>query len=69
MIGDYYGDGTRYRGVESAPSTIKTYTIHDLVWANGVNEPLRQELEQGAWDPPRGRNAAVVIRERLGEKV
>ena len=25
--------------------------------------------ESGAWDPPRGRNAAAAIRERLGEKV
>ena len=32
---------------------------------------LRQALkalEQGAWDTPRGRNAAYAIRERLGEE-
>lgn len=49
MSGDHnmnlYGDGTVYRGERSADSKGVTYTMHDLISAKGVSEPLREAVK------------------------
>lgn len=49
MSGDHnmnlYGDGTVFRGERSADSKGVTYTMHDLINAKGVSEPLREAVK------------------------
>lgn len=40
-----YGDGTVFRGERSADSKGVTYTLHDLLNAKGVSEPLREAVK------------------------
>lgn len=46
MSGDHnmYGDGTIYRGERSKDSAVPTYTVNDLAYSKGMNEPARQAM-------------------------
>ena len=60
-----------HRHYECALREILRQGLRDRERVQHDEALLRQALkalEQGAWDTPRGRNAAYAIRERLGEE-